>query len=76
MENLEGEEFITFYDNSPVFAMVSEVHRICPEAVTELAEQDNFFDAALNLFSSYSEEKRDLLRDTYLKKPNNLFRYK
>lgn len=76
METLKGEEFLTFYDNSPLLAMISEVHRVCPEAVHNLAKNDSFFVVALNLFSSYSEEKRDLLRDTFLLKPNTLYRLK
>ncbi|MEQ2529083.1 hypothetical protein WMO40_20625 [Bacillaceae bacterium CLA-AA-H227] len=76
MENLEGEEFLTFYDNSPLFAMISEVHRVCPNAVEELAAQDKFFETALNLFIDYSDEKRELLRDTFLIQPNTLYRFK
>lgn len=76
LETLEGEEFLTFYDNSPLLAMISEVHRVCPEAVNELAKRDNFFSTALGLFENYSDEKRDLLRDTFLKRPNTLFRFK
>lgn len=76
LDNLEGEEFLTFYDESPLFAMISEVHRICPSAVIELIEEDKFFGTALDLFSGYSEEKRDILRDLYLIKPNNLHRFK
>ena len=75
LDTLEGEEFLTFYDESPLFAMISEVHRICPIAVIELAEKDRFFSTALELFSGYSEEKRDILRDLYLNKPN-LHRFK
>lgn len=76
MENLEGEEFLTTYDHSPLLAMISEVQRVCPEAVEELANQENFFATAQEILSNYTEEKRDLLRDTFLKKPNTLFRFK
>ncbi|WP_019156885.1 hypothetical protein [Robertmurraya massiliosenegalensis] len=67
LSSLEDEEHLIFYDQLPLFAIISEVHRICPESVTELAEEDDFFETALNLFSTYSKEKRDLLRDTFLK---------
>lgn len=67
LESLEGDEYSTISNESPLFAIISEVHRVCPEAVEELAATDPFFELALSLFSTYSEEKRNLLRDTFLK---------
>ena len=65
---LQGEEYTSFFDESPLLAMVSEVQQVCPEAVLELAEEKVVFSTAVYVLSEYSEDDFSFLRRHFLKK--------
>jgi hypothetical protein len=68
LSQLEGEEYKSFYDNSPFLAMISEVELVCPEAVYELAEENPVFSTAAYIISTYKEKDRKFLRWHFLGK--------
>lgn len=64
----EGEEFKSFYEESPLLAMVSEIQKRCPEAVDEKAEESLIFSTAAYILSTYNEDDRKFLREHFLGK--------
>lgn len=76
MASLEGEDFVSFYDNSPLLAMVSEVLFECPEAVTQLAEHNSVFAAALEMLQDYPENERIKMQNIFLPRTNTVISFK
>jgi hypothetical protein len=68
LNSLTGDEYNSFYEQSPLLAMVSEVLYVCPEAVIDLAEEKLIFSTAAFMLSSYSEQDRLFLRTQFLKR--------
>lgn len=72
---LEGDEHKTFFDESPLLAMISEVQRVCPEAVLELVDDSIIFSTAYCILAQYDEDDRNFLRRHFLKKDDSKIVY-
>lgn len=68
LHTLEGEAFKSFYEESPLLAMTSEVEMRCPEAVQILAEENVVFSSALFILDDYTRADRLALRRDFLKR--------
>lgn len=71
LNSLEGKDYDSFFDESPLLAMISEVQQVCAEAVSEYAEESVIFSTALYILQDYSDDDRSFLRRHFLKKDDN-----
>lgn len=59
----ENEEELS---NLPLLAILSEVERKFPDVISNFSTNEPIVNTAMQLLSSYSNEKRDLLRNYFL----------
>lgn len=71
LTSLEGDEYSKFFEESPLLAMISEVQRVCPEAVLEQGEKNIIFSTACLILSQYTDDDRNYLRRHFLKKDDH-----
>lgn len=71
LNTLSEDEYSSFYDESPLLAMIAEINLVCPESVSELAKENIIFSTAQEMLSDYSKDELAYLRRHYLKIENS-----